>query len=169
MSQAWYVIHSKPNREEFLSVQLDHRKIDVFSPQLRVNPVNPRARKVKPLFPGYLFVHIDLDQMPVSSLAYVPGVRSVVSFDNEPASVPDEVIAAIEKTVDRLNCQTQSGKPGLQHGDPVKILDGPFKGYEAIFDTRITGSDRVRLLVKLLRGQQKKVQVPAEMAVPKKP
>jgi transcription antitermination factor NusG len=93
----------------------------------------------------------------------------LVSFDNEPASVPDEVIAALDKTVERLNRQTRLGKHGLQHGDPVRILEGPFKGYPAIFDTRIQGSDRVRLLVKLMRGQQKKVQVPAEMAAPKKP
>ena len=169
MCQAWYVLHSKPNREAFLSAQLEHRKINVFFPQLRVNPVNPRARKVKPLFPGYLFIQIDLDQTPVSSLAYVPGVRSLVSFDNEPASVTNEVILALRKNVDCLNRQTQTAKPGLQHGDPVVILDGPFKGYEAIFDTRIHGSDRVRLLVKMMRGQQKRVQVPAKMAAPKKP
>jgi transcriptional antiterminator RfaH len=35
----------------------------------------------------------------------------------------------------------------------VKITSGPFAGYEAIFDLRLKGSDRVRVLLDLLRRQ----------------
>jgi transcriptional antiterminator RfaH len=167
MSQSWYVLHSKPNREDFLFSQLCHREIEVFYPRLRVEPVNPRSRKIKPFFPGYLFVHVDLDEVPLSSLAYVPGVLNVICFDYEPACVPDEVIATIQRNVDQINENHKTAKEGLKPGDPVMILDGPFKGYEAIFDTRIKGSDRIRLLVKLLHGQHKKVQVPSRMTCPK--
>lgn len=167
MSQSWYALHSKPNREDFLFSQLRHREIEVFYPRLRVEPVNPRSRKIKPFFPGYLFVHVDLDEIPISSLSYVPGAHNVVSFDHEPASVPDEVITTIERNVAQINQHHQAARDGLQPGDPVMILDGPFKGYEAIFDTRIKGSDRVRLLVRLLHGQQKKVQVPVRITRPK--
>ncbi len=164
MSLAWYVLHSKPNKEDFLYSQLRFRKIRVFYPRLKVTPVNPRARKVKPFFPGYLFVNVDLDEISMSSLTYVPGVNRVVSFDYEPAIVPDEVIATIEKNVTSINNAQTDAQKGLKHGDPVLILDGPFKGFMAIFDARLTGTERVRLLVKLLHGQQKKVQVPASMA-----
>lgn len=168
MSLCWYALQSKPNRESFLNSQLSHRQIETYFPCLRVSPVNPRARKMKPYFPGYLFVRLDLGQTPVSSLAWVPGANRLVSFDDLPASVPDEAIDAIRKNVDQINNQSRNPKPALQHGDPVEILDGPFKGYQAIFDAAIEGSERVRLLVKLLRDKHLRVQLPARLAEPKK-
>ena len=169
MSLAWYVLHSKPNKENFLFAQLCHREIEAFYPRLRVEPVNPRSRKVRPFFPGYLFVHVDLDETPLSSLAWVPGVRRLVSFDDEPAIVPEDVINGIRKNVQRINqAQADGKKQGLKHGDPVIILDGPFEGYQAIFDTALEGSDRVRLLIKFIRDKQIRVQVPADMAKPQK-
>ena len=169
MSLAWYVLHSKPNKESFLFAQLRHRDIEAFYPRLQVEPVNPRSRKVRPFFPGYLFVHVDLDETPLSSLAWVPGVRRLVSFDDEPAIVPEEVITGIRKNVQRINqAQADKKKQGLKHGDPVTILDGPFEGYQAIFDTALEGSERVRLLIKFIRDKQIRVQVPADMAKPQK-
>jgi len=168
MSQSWYALHSKPNKEEFLYSQLMHRNLDVYYPRLSVTPVNPRSRKVKPLFPGYLFIHVDLDKVPVSTLAYVPGAHSVVSFDYQPATIPDEVIDGIKKNVSLINQQQQKAKQGLKHGDPVIIQGGPFDGYQAIFDTSLPGSERVRVLISLMRDRQVRIQVPDEMVKPKK-
>lgn len=167
MSLSWYVLHSKPNKEDFLFSQLKHLAVEVYYPLLRVDPVNPRSRKVKPFFPGYLFVQVDLEDTPLSSLAYVPGTNRVVSFDHEPAIVPDEVIHTIQQNVDRINENPDSFHKQLHHGDPVIIQGGPFEGYQAIFDTHLEGSERVRLLIKLLRGQQMRVQVPSQMIKPK--
>ncbi len=50
---------------------------------------------------------------------------------------------------------------GLNPGDTVVISEGPFAGYEAIFDTRIPGSERVRVLLQLLNSQR---QVPVELS-----
>ena len=167
MAKSWYVLHSKPNRERFLFSQLQHREIETFYPRLRVEPINPRARKVRPFFPGYLFIHIDLDKTPLSSVAYIPGAQRVVSFDYEPAVVPDEVISMIKSNVSRINRQQKEPQTTLKPGDPVEVKGGPFAGYHAIFDASLKGSDRVRLLIKLLHGQQIKVQVPRDMAAPK--
>ena len=168
MNLSWYVLHSKPNKESFLFTQLNHLKIEAFYPRLQVKPVNPRARKVKPFFPGYLFVHVDLDQTPLSSLAWVPGVRRLVSFDDEPATVQDEVIAEIRQNVMRINQQQSQPDHGLKRGDPVLIQDGPFKGYHAIFDTALEGSERVRVLIEFIRDNQIRLQVPTEMVKPQK-
>jgi len=167
MSLSWYVLHSKPNKENLLFSQLQHREIETYYPRLRVEPVNPRARKVKPFFPGYLFVHVDLDEVPLSSLTYVPGAHNVVSFDYNPAVVPGEVISMIKYNVERLNRKPKKPRNVLKPGDPVDIKGGPFEGYQAIFDGAMKGSDRVRLLIKLLHGQQIRVQVPEHMARPK--
>lgn len=168
MSFSWYVLHSKPNKEDFLFSQLLHRGMDVYYPRLRVEPVNPRSRKVRPFFPGYIFFKADLDATPLSTLAFIPGSNRVVSFDDEPAIVPDEVLQSLKQNVDRINQNPDLYYNQLSHGDPVTIQGGPFEGFEAIFDTRLKGSERVRLFVKLLRGQQIRLQVDQKMVKPKK-
>jgi transcriptional antiterminator RfaH len=167
MSFSWYVLHSKPNREQFLFSQLQHRNIETYYPRLKVEPINPRARKVRPFFPGYLFVRVDFEKIPLSSLNYVPGAQQVVSFDYKPAIVPDDVVCTIKENVENINHNPKKIKKHFEHGDPVFIKGGPFEGYQAIFDTDLKGSDRVRLLIKLIHGQQFRVQVPKDMAEPK--
>jgi transcriptional antiterminator RfaH len=49
----------------------------------------------------------------------------------------------------------------LRSGETVLVHSGPFAGYEAIFDVRLTGTERVRVLLKLLRNQQLPVELPA--------
>lgn len=159
MAASWYVIRSKPNKEDFLAGQLDAYGIKVFCPSLRVRTVNPRARKVLPYFPSYLFIHVDLETISTSTLHWMPGAINLVSFDGVPAPVPDTLISAIERQVEHLNATQANLVKGLKPGDTVLIQDGPFAGYEAIFDGHISGRERVRVLLNFLQ----KRQIPVEL------
>ena len=154
MSDSWYVLHSKPRKEEFLCSQLLLHELEAYCPQIRVQPINPRARRSKPYFPGYVFVRADLEQNKLSALRWMPGVDGVVSFDREPAHVPGSLIWAIRQRVEQVNRRGGELLESMKAGDTVLIQDGPFAGYEAIFDTRLAGSDRVRVLLKLLQKRQ---------------
>lgn len=160
MALSWYAMRSKPNKEEFLAGQLQAHEVEVYYPSLRVNPVNPRSRKVRPYFPNYLFVHADLDAVNVSDLRWMPGASGLVSFDGEPAPVPDLLIATVKRQVEQHNAALREQITNFQHGDLVQIQDGPFAGYEAVFDTQLSGQDRVRVLLNLLQSRQ----VPVEIA-----
>ena len=49
----------------------------------------------------------------------------------------------------------------LNHGDKLFIQSGPFSGYEAIFDININGSQRARVLIKMLsRGGEVTLELP---------
>jgi len=159
MTISWYAMRSKPNKEDFLAGQLDSYGVEVYFPRIRVTPVNPRARKMRPYFPNYLFIHVDLDVFNLSMLRWMPGASGLVSFDGEPASVPDLLIGALQKQVDYLNASSQSLLDELKPGDSVMVQTGPFAGYEAIFDGRISGRDRVRVLLGFLQ----KRQIPLEL------
>ncbi|MFT3893180.1 MAG: transcription termination/antitermination NusG family protein [Anaerolineales bacterium] len=159
MAVSWYAMRSKSNKEEFLAGQLDSYGIEVFYPRIRVKPVNPRARKIVPYFPNYLFIHVDLEVTNISDLRWMPGASGVVSFDGDPASVPDLLIGTLQKQVDALNVSHQSLLNELKRGDVVWVQSGPFAGYEAIFDERLPGRDRVRVLLGFLQ----KRQIPLEL------
>ena len=168
MSVSWYVLHSKPNKEELLWEQLTSRKVEAFYPRIRVQPVNPRSRKIKAYFPGYVFVHVDLEEIGFSALQWVPGATGFVTFGAQPSIVPDALILAVRKKVDAINMAGGELFHELKHGDLVEIQSGPFAGYEAIFDARLPGTERVRVLLKLLQGRAAKMEVPAGLLVSKK-
>jgi len=159
MTAYWYAIQSKPNKEDALYEHLQNQGIEVFFPRIRVNPVNPRAKKIKAYFPGYMFVNVDLNVVGVSTLKWTPFARGMVVFDQEPATVPDALIHAIRRRIDQVNDAGGEVFEGLHKGDTIYIQDGPFAGYEAIFDIRLPGSERVRVLIELLN----KRQVPVEL------
>ena len=149
----WYALQSKPHQEDALWQHLKAAETDTYYPRLPVRTVNPRARKIRPYFPGYLFVHVDLEETGLAKFKWMPYAVGLVSFDDVPASVPDLLIDGIRRTIDQL---LQSGNPWgdeLAPGDPVRIRSGPFEGYRGVFDTRLSGGDRVRVLLEMLRGQ----------------
>src|SRR5512137_2589358 len=170
MSAYWYVLHSKPHKEELLAEQLELRRVETFAPRIRVQVVNPRARPVRPYFPGYLFVHVDLEELGTSALQYVPGSSGMIDFGGEPAFVPDGLIHAIRQRVDEINSAGGELFEALKPGETVLVHSGPFAGYEAIFDARLPGKERVRVLLKMLRDRKMPVELPAGYIRPgKKP
>ena len=155
----WYVAQSNPQKEMLVWEQLYLRGIEAYCPRLRVHPVNPRARKIKPYFPGYLFIRADLNEVDLFNLRWMPGAVGLVCFGNEAATVPDELIQAIQHRVKELN---ECGGPldGLKAGTSIVIREGPFSGFHAIFDSRLSDLGRAKVLIQLLKGRQIRVELP---------
>jgi transcription antitermination factor NusG len=168
MSEAWYALRSKPRKEEVLWKQLLARDIEVFFPRIRVHPVNPRSKKLRPYFPGYMFVHVDIDEVGLSKFNWMPFAIGLVSFDSVPATVPENLIHEVRKRVDEIAAAGGEFYDGLKPGDPVRISSGPFAGYEAIFDMRLPGSERVRVLIQMLTDRNMPVELKAGQVQRKK-
>lgn len=150
MAVKWYALRAKPRKEEVVWRQLVNQEYENYFPRLRVNPVNPRSRKWKAYFPGYLFVKADLEAVGVSVFQWMPHTIGLVSFGGEPAEVPEALISSVQKRVGEINAAGGEVFDGLQSGDSVHIHDGPFSGYEGIFDARLPGTERVRVLLQFL-------------------
>lgn len=153
MESRWYVLRSKPKKEDVLYRHAAAQGFKIFYPRIPVRRANPRARPVVPYFPGYMFVHVELASVGRSTFTWMPHALGLVAFDDEPAHVEPELIAAIHE---RVRLVAEAGGEtlyGLQPGDPVTIRHGPFKGYEAIFDARLGGDERVRVLLTMLNDR----------------
>jgi len=161
----WYALHTKPNKEELAWHLVRSRGFEVFYPRLSVKPVNPRARKVRPYFPGYMFVRTDLEQVGSFSFQYLPYAQGLVSFGGEPARVPMPLIVALQERVQQLTAQRRDVLQGIERGEPVVVHSGLFAGYDAVFDSRLPGQARVRVLLSLLGGRQIPVVLAADQIV----
>jgi transcriptional antiterminator RfaH len=148
------VLRSKPHKEDALWRQAISQGFDVFYPRVPVKAVNPRARKIVPYFPGYMFVRVAIDEVGLSIFQWMPHALGLICFDDAPASIQDDMVEAIARRVESINAAGGELYLDLQRGDAVTITSGPFAGYEAIFDGRLSGGERVRVLLTMLNERR---------------
>jgi transcriptional antiterminator RfaH len=162
MTFRWYALRTKSRKEDIVWQQVQSQDIESYYPRIRVHPVNPRARKIKPYFPGYMFIRTNLDEKGISTFQWMPHSLGLVSFGGEPAVIPDNAIHEMKQRVQEIAEAGGEIFDGLEKGDGVRIHSGPFAGYEAIFDARLDGQARVRVLLKFINNQR---EVPVELDV----
>jgi transcriptional antiterminator RfaH len=155
----WYAFQSKTRKEQLLCEQLRMRQIDTFYPCIKVRPVNPRAQKTKPYFPGYVFGRIDLEHEGRSILNWIPGAIGIVNFGGEPTPISDHLVDTLQRHLESINTSEREIWDSFQRGDVVAIQGGPFAGYEAIFDARLSGRERVEVLLKILSDSYIRVEL----------
>lgn len=154
MCREWYAVFSKPLKESHVAHYLMGKGFEVFYPMMRV-PVSRRKAEYRSFFPRYLFVYADLQLTGTSILQWIPGSVGLVAFDGIPAIVPAHFIETLRKRLKDINSGDCTRLCDLKQGDPVVIIDGPFTGYEAIFDMRLSSGDRVLVLLKWLGREMK--------------
>lgn len=143
----WFVVHTLSRHEKSVCEQLRGRDIETFLPLYRSSKrwKNGQIGGQLPLFPGYLFVRIDIqNQLPVLQTS---GVAKFVGFGNKPAAVPDNQIAELEAAV--IKGINVSPHPFLNVGDRVRIRCGPLAGLTGIL-MRDKQGHRVILSVELI-------------------
>jgi transcriptional antiterminator RfaH len=161
MAIQWYALQTKPYKEATVWQQLVAQDHQAYFPRLRVNPVNPRARQVRPYFPGYLFVRADLSQVGSSVFQFMPHTVGLVSFGGESTPVHEAIITNLQRRLQEIEAAGGEIFLNLRRGDRVVIDAGPLAGYDAIFDWRIPGTERVKVLLQILHGQS----IPVELDV----
>ena len=101
-----------------------------------------RVRLQMPLFPGYVFVHLALQNR--LSVLQVPGVACLVGFAGRPAAVPEEEFAKIRGFL-KLGLRAEP-HPYLKAGRRVRVCSGPLQGLEGIILRR---KNSCRLVISL--------------------
>jgi transcriptional antiterminator RfaH len=165
MNTHWYAIRSKPHKEFLLHEQLLAREIECYFPRLSVTPVNPRSKKERPYFPGYIFVKTNIEEIGTNIFKWMPYAQNLVSFDGIPATVPEPVILQVKSMLEQINTQGGQESSKFSPGEEIRVAEGPFEGYEGIFDTQISGTDRVKVLLQLIGDRQISVEMNAKQIV----
>jgi len=148
----WYVIQTKPKKEDEAKSYLSTKGVEVFSPLMENFLLrNGRMNKeLKSLFPGYIFGKFDLEQnYPL--VRWAKGVKKVLGFGEYPTPISEEVVEIIRERTDtqgvvRLKFQFQAN-------DVIRIKTGPLKDLLGIFERWMPDGERVRILLSLMSYQ----------------
>jgi transcription antitermination factor NusG len=144
LDKMWYVISVCPRHEKQVAQLCRARSLDYLLPLYSSLRRWKDRRKLidMVLFPGYVFVNVTLrERLGVLTL---PGVVRFVTFQGQPAVVPEGEIKAI-------GIGTTSGvsihpHPYLQKGRRVRIRSGSMSGMEGILVRR---KDRFRVVLSI--------------------
>jgi len=160
-TSGWLALRVKRHSERKVIEQLKSGGVGHYCPFMEVKPVNPRSNKWKPYFPGYMFVQASPVSESILFLERLPGTIGLVKFGGEPAVTPDAVIQNLRQRISDIEAAGGIEMYGFQKGDHVVITAGPFEGYEAIFDERIEGDERVQVLLSFLSQYPQRAQLDA--------
>ena len=149
----WYVVYSKPRQEKRAMENLGNQGFRCFLPTIRVESLHggKRAMLLEALFPRYLFVFLEVGRNNWSAIRSTRGVSHLVRFGGLAASVPSALIEALAE-------QPAQKKALYDAGDQLKVIDGPFIGFEAellrLYEAP-DGEARVMVLMDILTRPQK--------------
>lgn len=155
--EQWYTFHSKPNAEYQVVAALRERGIQTYLPEIKTVQT-ASSPSVKPFFPCYLFGKIDFENVSITQIQWTPGLRRIITFDDYPTPIPNEIIELIQKKLSEFESTLEKPTYSFKKGDTVQITDGPFQDMLAIFNGPVTVAERVQVLLNIL-GQASRVQV----------
>ncbi len=158
----WYALYTKPKKERQVEALLREQGIETYLPTVR-RKVRRRDRPDRVVyFPCYVFALLDFAVTPRSSIAWMPGIRRIVSFGEQPAIVADEIVGFIRQRLE--DCEIV-GYARLKQGDRVRITSGPLRDLEAVFERPLSAADRVRILLNVV-GRMTPVEIDYSQIVP---
>ena len=141
---SWYIVHTYSGFEKKVKESLEQRVQaygledkfgEVLVPQEVVVEMRGGRKYEAPkrIFPGYLFVEMQMTDDAWHVVKNTPKVTGFVGTGRNPTPLTqDEVDQIVEQVV------TAKEKPKPKHvfekGEPVKIIDGPFNNFTGVVD-----------------------------------
>lgn len=157
----WFAIKTKPNQELVAQANYEQQGFQVYLPLIL--KIRKHARKkelvARPLFPGYLFIHLSPDEQRWETISSTRGAVGPVRFgDAMPTPVPDWVIDSLRSLEDEKHLLQPKKilEKKLVPGSKVSVTLSGHKEIEGIFHC-FQGKDRAVILLDLLNRQVKTV------------
>jgi transcription termination/antitermination protein NusG len=139
----WYAVYTQPRHEKKVAQQLAMRSVEAYLPLYEsIRRWKDRRTKLNlPLFPGYVFVRMVLQQR--LKVLEVPSVVQIVGNNGHPSALPDE---DIERLRGSLANRKMEPHPYLAMGKRVRIRSGPLAGLEG---TVLRRKGQIRIVISI--------------------
>ena len=153
----WYVIHSYSGYEDKVKKNLEHRiesmgmqnKIfQVVVPTEEEIELRDGTRRVieRQIFPGYILVHMIMDEESWYVVRNTPNVTGFVGMGNKPTPLTQE---EVDKIMKRIESEEPHIKVSFRVGEKVRIVDGVFADFIGVVDELYPEKGKARVMVSM--------------------
>ncbi len=151
----WFVVHSYSGMENKVKRNIEHRAesmgmtdriLEVVVPtETEIEIRNGVRREVeRRVFPGYILVHMVMDEDSWYVVRNSPGVTGFVGLGNKPTPLKEEEVNKIMK---RIESDEPRLKVSFQIGEHVRIMSGPFAEFSGVVDEIYPDKGKAKVLV----------------------
>ena len=132
--ESWYVVRIRSKAERLVQVGLHRKHFEVLHPTYQVLSERKDRRKLltKPIFVGYMFVHVQLSPERHLEILKTQGVIEMLKNSQGPIPVPDEQIKNVKLLEHHVGQCFHS--PDFAVGDAVFVREGPLTGLRGVVD-----------------------------------
>ena len=134
----WYIIHvhsgcedqvAETLKQKVESLGMQDKIFNVMVPKEKQLELRDGKKKVveKKIYPGYVFVDMIVTEDSWYVVRNTPNVTGFLGFGTRPSPASPEEIERLKK---RMGIAEPKYKIDLKEGETVKIVDGPFSGFE---------------------------------------
>ncbi len=154
LGKNWYVLHTYSGYEDAVARNLRQRIESLDMGDKIFNVLVPKEKKIKiksgkrviveeKIYPGYVLVEMIVTDDSWYVVRNTPRVTGFIGSGTTPVPISQE---EINRLMERMGIEEPKYKIDVAVGDPVKIIDGPFKD----FDGKISEIDEARGKIKVL-------------------
>ena len=159
MSKKWYIVHTYSGYEaKAKQALLERAKIEgkeecfdeVLIPEENVVEVvkgEKRTSKRK-FFPGYILVHMDLNDETWHIVRGTPKVTGFVGGGTNPTPISDEEVARMTQQI-KEGAVKPKPKIRFEEGENVCVISGPFANFSGFVDEVRHEKEKVRVMVQV--------------------
>lgn len=159
MTMNWYVIHTysgfegrvKSSIEEHATaLDLKNKIAQVLVPTEEVIEIREGKKRVstRKFFPGYVLVEMELTDETWQLIKAIPKVTGFLGGGVKPAPLTIEEVETLKKQIDSGTAIPRE-KVKFQKGDAVRIIDGPFIGFNGVIDEINQDQHKIKVLVSI--------------------
>ncbi len=156
----WYVLRVVSGKEaklkEYIEAELKHNTLladhvsQVLIPMEKHAIVRngKRVEKEKTSLPGYIFVEAELQGEVASMLRFMPNCLGFIGGLDNPEPVPQSQINRMVGAAEETEIDNEVAIPYVLD-ETVKVMDGPFSGFEGIIEEVNTEKRKLKVMVKI--------------------
>ncbi len=143
----WYALYVHVNHEREVVKRLEQKEVNCFLPLMETwSKRRDRRKKIQlPMFPGYVFIHVILDNYVNLAVIKTPGALNLLHNSEGPLSIPSYQIENLQTVINSV--QPLQIHPYLKEGDWIQVLRGPLAGCIGILNR--VDPKRGRLIVSI--------------------
>lgn len=163
-NEKWFAVRCQPRKEDLAKIHLERQSFTCFLPKVRTWRRSRRETvpHIGPFFPGYLFVHLNLDKDRWRAIDGTIGVIQIVKLGSKPTPIPNEIMDSMLCAADETDILRF--QETFEAGQHVRMVGGPFDNIRGIVEAT-TDSERVRILLDMM-SRQVRISVATNELIP---
>jgi len=156
----WYVVRAVSGKEkkvkQYIETEINRLGLTQMVPQVLI-PMEKyyqmregkKIAKERNFYPGYVLIEAQLDGELADTIKNIPSVIGFLGEQGNPVPLRESEVNRILGKVDEMSAKGESMSFNFYVGESVKVMDGPFNGFNGVIEEVNEEKKKLKVMVKI--------------------